>query len=872
MATTRVLVPEVVQTSGMDCGPAALTCLLGGFGIRASYARLRDACQTDVDGTSIDAMQDAATHLGLDAQQIMLPPEHLALPEAEALPAIIITRQPGGLTHFVVVWRRHGRLLQVMDPAVGRRWVAVERFLDEVYVHELAIPADAFEGWARSDALRRPLRRTLTLLGLAAPTAEELVAEAAQAPGWEALARLDAAARMVRAEVKAGQLGPHAVATRLVQLTDAPAAIDARYWFARPAADEPDSVTIRGAVLVRALGRATAPPVVADLPADLREALAHTDPPPGRFLRERLRGAGRWRLAAAAVCAILSAGGVLAEAALFRALLSGGDDPSWTVAALVTVAVVLLVLDSFLLTLVTGVGRRLETGLRAALLRRLPGLPDRYVRSRPLSDLAERAHRLHRLRELPGLGADLVRLATHLLLLPVVIGVIDPASAVPAAIAALVGTAAGILLLPVQAERDLRLRSHIGAVARFYLDALVGLVAIRSHSAEPVIEGEHAKRLGAWTAAVRGVHRTAVTAELLQGGLGLVFVTWLLAAASVRVTDPATFLLLVYWTVGLPALGAQFGALARRYPAYRSATLRIIEPLSTPADQPVRGPASADRPVNGRRAGVGMRFADVEVVAGGQPVLSVDHLTIPAGTHVAVVGRSGSGKSTLAGLLLGWHTPARGCVLVDGERLDPPQLARLRQHTAWVDPTITVWNRSLAENLTYGADPLMNPRVIDEADLGPVLAALDAGLDEPLGEGGGLLSGGEAQRIRLGRARLRTDVRLAVLDEPFRGLDRDQRRTLLGRVRNWWPGATLLFTTHDVADTMRFDRVLVIDGGRIVEDGVPTVLAADPQSHLRALLDAEGSVAQMFDDPSWRHVRVARGAVSATAALTGGPQ
>src|ERR671923_1912833 len=73
----RLLVPEVVQTSAMDCGPAALKCLLEGFGIPVSYGRLREACQTDVDGTSIDTLEEVAQQLGLEAEQVMLPVDHL---------------------------------------------------------------------------------------------------------------------------------------------------------------------------------------------------------------------------------------------------------------------------------------------------------------------------------------------------------------------------------------------------------------------------------------------------------------------------------------------------------------------------------------------------------------------------------------------------------------------------------------------------------------------------------------------------------------------------------------------------------------------------------------------------------------------------
>src|SRR5262245_59893208 len=86
----RWVSPEVVQTSDTDCGPATLKCVLEGFGISASYGRLREACQTDVDGTSINAVEDVAGQLGLRAEQMMLPLDHLLLPEARLLPAIVV--------------------------------------------------------------------------------------------------------------------------------------------------------------------------------------------------------------------------------------------------------------------------------------------------------------------------------------------------------------------------------------------------------------------------------------------------------------------------------------------------------------------------------------------------------------------------------------------------------------------------------------------------------------------------------------------------------------------------------------------------------------------------------------------------------------
>jgi predicted double-glycine peptidase len=213
----RFLVPEVVQTSAMDCGPAALTCLLEGFGITVSYGRLREACQTDVDGTSIDMLEEAAVQLGLEAEQVMLPVDHVLLPEALALPAVAIVRLPSGVTHFVVAWRRHGRVVQLMDPAIGRRWPTGTRFLHELYIHTMPIPANTWRTWAGTEECVGALRRRMAQVGLSARLMTDLVEAALTDPGWRPLAALDASTRMVAAVVRAGGLRRGRQASRLLE-------------------------------------------------------------------------------------------------------------------------------------------------------------------------------------------------------------------------------------------------------------------------------------------------------------------------------------------------------------------------------------------------------------------------------------------------------------------------------------------------------------------------------------------------------------------------------------------------------------------------------------------------------------------------------
>ena len=175
--------------------------------------------------------------------------------------------------------------------------------------------------------------------------------------------------------------------------------------------------------------------------------------------------------------------------------------------------------------------------------------------------------------------------------------------------------------------------------------------------------------------------------------------------------------------------------------------------------------------------GVHIQMKDVSVRAAGNLILENINLTVTPGEHVAIIGPSGAGKSTLAGLLLGWHRPALGQLHVNQRPLSGACITQLRQMTAWVDPAIQLWNQSFMDNLFYGtaAHIHMLPQVIEQADLLAILRKLPQGLQTPLGESGGLISGGEGQRVRLGRAMPRDKPRLVVLDEPFRGLGRDQQ-------------------------------------------------------------------------------------------------
>jgi ABC-type transport system involved in cytochrome bd biosynthesis fused ATPase/permease subunit len=319
-------------------------------------------------------------------------------------------------------------------------------------------------------------------------------------------------------------------------------------------------------------------------------------------------------------------------------------------------------------------------------------------------------------------------------------------------------------------------------------------------------------------------------------------------------------LLLIFWTLKLPATGARIAGLAHQYPAQRNVLLRLLEPLTAPEEVETGAPAEPARTPRAR--GVGIEIEGATVLAGGHEILRDVSLTIAPGEHVAIVGVSGAGKSSLLAVLLGWHRLAHGQLQIDGVPLSARAIEALRQECAWVDPAVQIWNRSLLDNLTYAADGDAIDRVgdvIDAAKLRGVAQKLPLGLQTLLGEGGGRLSGGEGQRVRLGRALLSPHTRLALLDEPFRGMDRSQRHILLNEARQWWKDVTLLCVTHDVSETLSFKRVLVIEDGQIVEDGVPSELAAT-QSRYRDLLEAETAVAnQIWRGDYWRRITMTGG-------------
>ncbi|RKI20498.1 ATP-binding cassette domain-containing protein [Corallococcus sp. AB030] len=869
----RSIIPEVIQISATDCGPASLKSLFAGMGAELNYRVLREVCQTDVDGTSIVTLDEVANQLGLDSEQVMLPLDHVVVPEAKALPAIIVTLSAGGRPHFVVLWNRVGPFIQVMDPAAGRHWTRISTLLSHLYQHTTSVPATGWREWAGSEEAVATFERRLLELG--ETEARALVARALEDPGHLSIARLDAACRASEAMIRAGAVRRGRTAAGLLQSMMAKddsgeVPIPAAYWSVRPNPEVEGELSMAGAVLMRVRGWREASSAGEDAPravlaSDLATELVARQVSPARTLL-RLRGEDSWVVPGLiAVGLVFATFGRILQALMLRGVLDLGRDlgtfaqRATGMAVLAGVALCFMLIQIPISLGLLGIGRRLEVRLRKAYFEKLPEMEDRYFQSRLASDMASRTHNIQAMRSLP-------LLLSQALVLSLEVASITAALiwAAPHAWHIVLALAAVTLLVPLVAQKllfepDLRVQMHSGALSGFTLNALVGLTPIRIHGAERSLRRAQETLLVSWTKARYWLQTLSVGFEggLMLGSYGLVM---LLVYSYLEGTDRASLVLLVvYWALRFPILGQRLMMLSRAFPNAMNRVRRLLDVIGDIKDPPARPEAPVQEPVAPADAAIGVSIVmeKVRVKGGGHTILDKVSLNIAPGEHVAVVGVSGAGKSTLVGLLLGWLRPARGEIKVDGQVLDQAAVERLRRTTAWVDPAISLWNQSLIDNLRYGNDGAHGwslSGALKGAEMLDILEALPDGLQTSLGEGGGLVSGGQGQRVRLARAMLRSGVRLAILDEPFRGLDRDRRARLLAESRRLWADITLLCVTHDVEHTQEFDRVLVIENGRILENGPPKELLANKESRYAVLLRADQeNRTLLWGGGSWRH-------------------
>jgi len=207
----------------------------------------------------------------------------------------------------------------------------------------------------------------------------------------------------------------------------------------------------------------------------------------------------------------------------------------------------------------------------------------------------------------------------------------------------------------------------------------------------------------------------------------------------------------------------------------------------------------------------------------GASVLRDFDLQVPAGQKVGLVGRSGAGKSTILALLQRHYDPNGGRVLVDEQDISHVTQESLRQAVAVVQQDISLFHRTALENLRYGKPEASDEEVYQAAEAASCtefIRALPEGFDTIVGERGLKLSGGQRQRLAIARAFLR-DAPIILLDEATSALDTESEQAIQEALMRLVKNRTVVAIAHRLSTLHSFDRIVVLDRGRIIEDGSP---------------------------------------------------
>ncbi|MCB2408307.1 ABC transporter ATP-binding protein [Hymenobacter lucidus] len=326
--------------------------------------------------------------------------------------------------------------------------------------------------------------------------------------------------------------------------------------------------------------------------------------------------------------------------------------------------------------------------------------------------------------------------------------------------------------------------------------------------------------------------QAALRSNLYRGGFvsfviiglfgGIIMVLWraasLVAAGQMTIGDLTSFALYTIF------IGASVGGLGELYGKVQStlgASERILEILDEPSEPTHRPRVAGTAPLQVRGDIEYRNVAFSYPTRPDLPVLKNIDFDIQAGEKIALVGPSGAGKSTIVQLLMQFYELSGGKILVDGRDIQLYDLTELRRHIGIVPQETLLFGGSIRENIAYGKLDATDEEIMAaarKANAWQFIASFPEGLDTLVGERGVKLSGGQRQRIAIARAILKNPA-ILLLDEATSALDSESEKLVQGAMDELMQNRTSIIIAHRLSTIRKVDKILVIDGGRIVEQG-----------------------------------------------------
>ena len=475
---------------------------------------------------------------------------------------------------------------------------------------------------------------------------------------------------------------------------------------------------------------------------------------------------------------------------------------------------------------------RVDVELGAGLFRHLLGLPLAYFEARAAGQTVARVHELHTIRDF--LTGSAVTLVLDLAFTVVFLAVMYWYS--PILTWVVLGSIPFYVLISVAITPGLRRRVEEkfrrgAANQAFLVEAVTGVETLKSMAVEPQMRQRWEEQLAGYVhASFRAVVLGTFGSQAVQLVSKLVAALTLWLGAKLVIEGELTVGQFIAFNMLAGQVSAPILRLAQLWQDFqqmRIAVERLGDVLNTPVEPGLAAGRPALPPMQGRVRFEGVTF---RYRPDGPEVLREVSLEIRPGEVVGIVGRSGSGKSTLTRLLQRLYVPERGKVLVDGIDLAMTNPAWLRRQVGVVLQENVLFQRSVRDNIALAEPAMAMERVVAAARLAGAhefILELPEGYDTVLEERGANLSGGQRQRIAIARA-LATDPRVLVLDEATSALDYESERVLRENMSRIVEGRTVLVVAHRLSTVRRADRIVVLDRGRIVEEGRHDDLAARP--------------------------------------------